>query len=89
MSFSLPVVGTRIAGVPEQVADGVTGLLVEPGDEQGLADALETLLKSPALRREMGQKGRERVERLFSTDAYVAGVTEVYRDLLGSRKKGR
>jgi glycosyltransferase involved in cell wall biosynthesis len=89
MSFSLPVVGTRIAGVPEQVADGVTGLLVEPGDEQGLADALETLLKSPELRQDMGQKGRERVERLFSTDAYVAGVTEVYRDLLGSRKKGR
>jgi len=83
MSFSLPVIGTRIAGVPEQVEHGVTGFVVEPSDPQALAQALETLLKSPDLRRQMGHAGRERVEALFSTDAYVAGVTRVYRDLLG------
>lgn len=83
MSFSLPVVGTRIAGVPEQVEDGVTGLLVEPSDPEQLADALEALLADPEQRRRMGEAGHARVRRLFSTDAYVAGVTEVYRELLG------
>jgi glycosyltransferase involved in cell wall biosynthesis len=79
MRFGLPIVGTRIAGVPEQVADGETGILVPPGDPAALADALERLLASPDLRGEMGRAGRERVERLFSTEAYVRGAMEVFR----------
>jgi len=78
MRFGLPIVGTRIAGVPEQVLDGVTGRVVEPGDPAALADAIEELLRDPARRREMGERGRERVERLFSTRAYVEGVLAVY-----------
>ncbi|HEX2206304.1 MAG TPA: glycosyltransferase family 4 protein, partial [Longimicrobium sp.] len=87
MRFGLPVVGTRIAGVPEQVEDGVTGLLVEPSDPAGLADALERLLASPELAARMGAAGRERVERLFSTRAYVEGVLRVYAGAL--RGSGR
>jgi len=78
MVFGLPVVGTRIAGVPEQVEEGVTGLVCEPSDPAGLAGALEVLLRSPELRRKMGEAGRERVHRLFSTRAYVDGVMAVY-----------
>lgn len=85
MQFGLPVVGTRIAGVPEQVEEGVTGLLVEPSDPAGLADALQRLLEDPALRRRMGDAGRERVNRLFSTRAYVDGVLREYEDLLRQR----
>jgi glycosyltransferase involved in cell wall biosynthesis len=83
MQFALPVVGTRIAGVPEQVEDGATGILVPPGDPAALADALETLLNDAGLRRRMGARGRERVRELFSTEAYVAGVLDVYRETLG------
>jgi glycosyltransferase involved in cell wall biosynthesis len=83
MQFGLPVVGTRIAGVPEQVDEGVTGLLVEPSDAAGLADALLRLLQDPALRRRMGDAGRERVNRLFSTRAYVDGVLRQYAELFG------
>lgn len=86
MRFGLPIVGTRIAGVPEQVEDGVTGLLVEPGDPDGLADALERLIASPELRARMGAAGRQRVERLFSTRAYVRGVLDVYAELLGEAR---
>ncbi|HEX5727146.1 MAG TPA: glycosyltransferase family 4 protein [Longimicrobiaceae bacterium] len=85
MSFGLPVVGTRIAGVPEQVADGETGLLAPPGDPAALADALERLLESPELRARLGAAGKARVARLFSTEAYVAGVMEVFTALAGAR----
>lgn len=82
MRFGVPVVGTRIAGVPEQVEDGVTGLLVEPGDPVALADALERMLRCPEAARAMGEAGAERVTRLFSTRAYVDGVLRVYAELL-------
>ncbi len=85
MSFALPVVGTRIAGVPEQIEDGATGRVVPPGDPVALADALEELVRDPDGRREMGRRGRERVMRLFSTDAYVRGVLRVYDELLAGR----
>ncbi|HEX6373494.1 MAG TPA: glycosyltransferase family 4 protein [Longimicrobium sp.] len=82
MQFGVPVVGTRVAGVPEQVADGETGVLVEPGDPAALADAMEALLGDPDRRRAMGRAGRERVARLFSTAAYVGGVVAEYDALL-------
>lgn len=86
MQFGVPIVGTRIAGVPEQVLDGVTGLVVEPSDPAALALALERLLADAALRRRMGDAGRDRVRRLFSTRAYVDGVLGQYDALLGGRR---
>jgi glycosyltransferase involved in cell wall biosynthesis len=62
MASARPVVSTRLAGVPEQVLDGETGLLTEPGDEHALADALARLLTAPELRRKYGQAGRRRLE---------------------------
>lgn len=53
--FGLPVVATRVGGLPEQVRDGETGLLVEPGSVDQLASALERLLLQPALRVELGR----------------------------------
>lgn len=82
MSFGLPVVGTAIAGVREQVDDGVSGFIVPPSDALALADALEKLLADPTLRLRMGKAGRERVHRYFSTDAYVSGVMDVYKSLI-------
>jgi glycosyltransferase involved in cell wall biosynthesis len=82
MSFGLPIVGTAIAGVREQVEDGVNGFVVPPSDKLALADALEKLLADPTLRLQMGKAGRERVQSLFSTDAYVSGVMNVYKSLI-------
>jgi glycosyltransferase involved in cell wall biosynthesis len=72
----LPAVGTRINAIPEIVADGETGLLVTPGDRAALAEALGRLLTSPALRREMGERARLRVE--------AAAAPGVYRDRLAA-----
>lgn len=55
------VVATRVAGVPELVEDGVSGLLTAPGDAAGLADALAALIADPERRRRMGEAGRAKV----------------------------
>lgn len=78
MWFGLPVVGTAIAAVPEQVVDGETGLLVPPNDGRALADALERLLADPGLRERMGRRGRARVAERFSLEAFVSQVCGVY-----------
>lgn len=85
MQFGLPIVGTHIAGVPEQIEDGVTGILVPPSQPVDLADALEVLIRDQSLRREMGLRGYSRVQELFSTQAYVAGVCDVYTRVLSGR----
>lgn len=85
MHFGLPIVGTDIAGVREQVVDSENGFLVPPGDALALADALERLLQDADLRSRLGQAGRERVEEKFSTAAHVKGMMQVYRELLGDK----
>jgi glycogen(starch) synthase len=66
MACGLPVVASRIGGIPETVEDGVTGILVEPGDVQGLAQAIVWLAQDRELRRRMGAAGRAKVEELYT-----------------------
>jgi glycosyltransferase involved in cell wall biosynthesis len=68
MAMRLPVVSTRIAGIPELVDEGQTGLLVSPGRPDELADALQLLLSDPSLCSQMGSRAREKVIREFNTD---------------------
>jgi glycosyltransferase involved in cell wall biosynthesis len=65
MAAGVPVVATRIAGIPELVDDGVSGFLVPPGDPKTLADRVDQLLRDPGLRASLGAKGRQKVEREF------------------------
>jgi glycosyltransferase involved in cell wall biosynthesis len=65
MAMSIPVVVTRVGGVPELVTDGVEGLLVPPHDPGALATALERVLRDGRLAQRMGQAGRGKVERAF------------------------
>jgi len=65
MGSGVPVVASNLSGIPELVIDGQTGLLVAPGDAEGLAKALEHLYRHPDLRRHLGQAGREKVVREF------------------------
>jgi len=59
----LPAIGTRLNAVPEIIDDGVTGVLIPPGDRAALARALETLIASAGLRERMGRRAREKIER--------------------------
>jgi glycosyltransferase involved in cell wall biosynthesis len=65
MASELPVVSSRLSGIPELVADGISGWLIEPRDSTGLADALAKLGADPALRLRMGRAGRGIVEEHF------------------------
>lgn len=82
MSLGVPVVGTRVGGVPEQVVEGTTGLVVSPRDDVGLAEALERLVLEKDLRAGMGRNGRERVRRVFGADAVARRVESVWEELL-------
>lgn len=68
MSLGRPVVTTRLSGIPELVVDGDTGLLVEPNDEDGLAQALHRLANDQGFARDLAQNGRARVEEDFNID---------------------
>lgn len=81
----VPIVTSRAGGLPEAVADGVTGLLTPPGDVAALGSALRRLLADPALRRQLGDAGRARILAEFSIDAMVAGNLAVYRQVTGNR----
>jgi glycosyltransferase involved in cell wall biosynthesis len=82
MAMGLPVVSTRITGIPELVEDGVGGLLVAPGRPDELADRLESLLTDPALRRELGIRGREAVLREFDAERSATQLYELFSERL-------
>ncbi len=79
MAMGRAVVGTRAGGIPEAVEDGVTGVLVPPGNSDALADAIVRLLGDAAARRRMGEAGRARVEAHFGVDRLVDGTLAAYR----------
>jgi glycosyltransferase involved in cell wall biosynthesis len=81
MEGGLAVVATAVGGVPDLIADGVNGLLVEPRDPDALAGAIATLLDDPDRRRAMGERGRERRRAEFGIDAMVSRVEELYEEL--------
>lgn len=72
------VIAARAGGLPEYVVDGGTGLIVEPGDVEGLAAALARLAMDRALAAEMGWRGRERVPKAFDMGVHLARIGAVY-----------
>jgi glycosyltransferase involved in cell wall biosynthesis len=79
----LPAVASSVGGIPEIVADDVTGVLVPPEDHAALADAVRTLLREPNRRRSMGDAARRRVTERFALHVTVRQIQDVYLDLLG------
>jgi glycosyltransferase involved in cell wall biosynthesis len=77
-----PVVATRVGGVPDVVTEGEDGFLVDVGDVNAIADALERLARDPELRRSFGEQGRERVVPRYRVERLVDDIDELYRELL-------
>jgi glycosyltransferase involved in cell wall biosynthesis len=78
MAHGRPVVASAVGGIPELVEDGVTGLLVPPGDVAALRAAVERLLADPVLRRRLGREARRRVSALCSRDSIADATLETY-----------
>lgn len=82
-SAGVPIVASRVGGIPEAVREGENGLLVPPGDSAALGAAIDRLLADPVLRHRLGAGGRALMRRAFSIETMVEGNLAVYRELLG------
>lgn len=88
MSNSLPVIASKVGGLPEIVDDGVTGLLFEPGNAEVLAQKMKLLWENPELCRRMGEAGREKARREYSEDVYYERLITVYRRAIALNNAG-
>jgi starch synthase len=77
MAMGVPVVALRVGAVGEIVDDGVTGLLVDPGDDRGLVAAIESILRDPARAARMGAAARARVVERFDARVTTAALIDV------------
>lgn len=82
MASGLPVVASRLGGVPEIVVDGKTGFLVSPGDVDELHARLALLLSDPVLAADMGRRGRDLVLERFTWEHCAARCLTAYRELM-------
>jgi len=82
MACEVPVIASRTGGIPESVVEGQTGLLINPGDEGMLAEAMMRLLQDEGLRRKMGKEGRRRVAQRFNLERSTEVLFNLYQSIL-------
>ncbi|TWJ26355.1 glycosyltransferase family 4 protein [Geobacter argillaceus] len=82
MSLGVPIITTRVLGLPEIIPEGKNGILVNPGDVTGLANAIRTLLTDNQLAFLMGNEGQRLVDMQFSLNQMLRQTHEVYNELL-------
>jgi glycosyltransferase involved in cell wall biosynthesis len=83
MALEVPVIATRIAGIPRLIRDGENGLLVEPGQSESLAHAINRLCGDAALRTRLRQAGRRTIETNYSFEVRMQKIRILYDNLLG------
>lgn len=83
MAHGLPVVSTTVGGIPELVRHGESGFLLEPGDTEGFAEAIVTILNDPHIQREMGQTGLAFVREHYSLEKHIHSLVSIYNSLIG------
>jgi sugar transferase (PEP-CTERM/EpsH1 system associated) len=89
MATGLPVVATRVGGIPEVVLDNLTGIVVPPDDPNALATALATYVKQPELAPQHGAAGRVRIEQEYSMTAMLTAYVDLYDRLCAKKIKAR
>jgi glycosyltransferase involved in cell wall biosynthesis len=88
MSHGIPVVASRLGGLPGTVVDGETGFLAEPGNVADFADKIARIWSDPALARRMGQASRRRVEEVFAEQRHFERLMSDYRQVLAAASDG-
>jgi glycosyltransferase involved in cell wall biosynthesis len=90
MASGVAVIGSRLSGIPELIHDGTNGLLVSPRDVEGLADAIERLVRDQGLRTELGTRGRRTVEDRFNLQTSANTLVNLFhRSKEGNANVGR
>ena len=82
MACGVPVVATAVGGIPEQVDDGVTGILVAPGDSQAMANGIDRILKNPVLSAQMSQAAAIKAKTHYSIELQTQGYLAWFDDIL-------
>ena len=82
MSFARPVIGARIGGIPEQIRDGVDGVLFEPGNVEELASVLDDFAQRPEKAHLMGRNARERLCEKYALRKHMDTLLNLYQELL-------
>lgn len=85
MLAGVPVVATRVGGIPEVIEHGLNGLLVEYGDEQGLASAILKVLKDETLQSRFIAEGKRIVQEQFSIKTQVRAIEKIYDEIFSAR----
>ncbi len=83
-ALGLPILATRCGGIPEVVRDGTDGVLVEPADVAGIANALEALCKDPQKAKQFGREARKRVRQDFSLETELELTKQAYLKAVGT-----
>jgi glycosyltransferase involved in cell wall biosynthesis len=87
MALGLPVVASRVGGLPDVVDEGVTGLLFEPGDAADLAQKIGRIWDAPALGTQLGKAGRAKAMQRYSQQAYYRNLLAAYNTAIRGRAK--
>ncbi|HVF57781.1 MAG TPA: N-acetyl-alpha-D-glucosaminyl L-malate synthase BshA [Pyrinomonadaceae bacterium] len=86
LACEVPVVASRVGGIPEVVSDGVTGCLSEVGDVEKMSADAAALLSNEAARREMGRRARESAVGRYSTDLVIPQYIDFYERVIAASK---
>jgi glycosyltransferase involved in cell wall biosynthesis len=86
MACGIPVVATAVGGIPEQVVDGQTGILVAQGDGNAMASAIEKILANPALQKQMGDAGAQIAKEKYSQELQAKRYLDWYQEILSAAK---
>jgi glycosyltransferase involved in cell wall biosynthesis len=78
MQLGKPIIASKVGGIPEMIEDGVSGLLIDPGDPNGIAHAVLTLFSSPELRNKLGSKAAEAFAEKFEFSTGIKQIRSVY-----------
>ena len=89
MGQGVPVIGTRVGGIPEIIEDGVTGLLIDPGDPKAIADAVKWISEHPAESALMAERARQFVRKHFNVESMVRDTECVYTTVVSGRAGAR
>jgi len=82
MACEVPVVASRVGGLPEVIADGIEGFLVDPKDIGKMADRSVAILTNSSVRREMGKRAREKAHARFCSNKIIALYENYYRKVI-------
>jgi glycosyltransferase involved in cell wall biosynthesis len=87
MAVGKPVIASRVGGIVDVVDDGLTGILVPPGDEKALVSALIRLLSDGDPRKRMGEAGKRKIDSRFSAKTMVNEIEKVYNELISGNRE--